>query len=70
MARSKANRLSTKSEGKKAEDAAAAAAVEKIVYKPRRERLPDTRNSVTHKFSISGHEGYINVGLYPDGRPW
>jgi ribonucleoside-diphosphate reductase alpha chain len=40
-----------------------------VVYKPRRERLPDTRNSVTHKFSISGHEGYINVGLYPDGRP-
>jgi ribonucleoside-diphosphate reductase alpha chain len=61
--------LSTKSEGKKAEEAAAAAVVEKIVYKPRRERLPDTRNSVTHKFSISGHEGYINVGLYPDGRP-
>jgi ribonucleoside-diphosphate reductase alpha chain len=60
--------LSTKSESKKAEDAAAAA-VEKVVYKPRRERLPDTRNSVTHKFSISGHEGYINVGLYPDGRP-
>ena len=61
--------LSTKSEGQKAEDAAAAAVVERVVYKPRRERLPDTRNSVTHKFSISGHEGFINVGLYPDGRP-
>jgi ribonucleoside-diphosphate reductase alpha chain len=36
---------------------------------PRRERLPDTRKSVTHKFSISGHEGYITVGLYDDGRP-
>ena len=60
--------LSTKSEGQKAEDAAAAAQ-EKVIYKPRRERLPDTRNSVTHKFSISGHEGYISVGLYPDGRP-
>ena len=35
---------------------------------PRRERLPDTRKSVTHKFNISGHEGYITVGLYPDGR--
>jgi len=43
--------------------------VEKVVYKPRRERLPDTRQSLTHKFSIAGHEGYINVGLYPDGRP-
>ncbi len=43
--------------------------VEKIVFKPRRERLPDTRQSVTHKFSIAGHEGYLCVGLYPDGRP-
>ncbi len=43
--------------------------VEKIVYKPSRERLPDTRQSLTHKFSISGHEGYLCVGLYPDGRP-
>lgn len=61
--------LSTKSESKKAEEAEAAKVVEKVVYKARRERLPDTRNSVTHKFSIAGHEGYINVGLYPDGRP-
>ena len=36
---------------------------------PRRERLPDTRQSITHKFSIDGHEGYLNVGLYDDGRP-
>ena len=43
--------------------------VEKIVYKPRRERLQDTRQSLTHKFSIGGHEGYLCVGLYPDGRP-
>ncbi|MEO1528431.1 MAG: vitamin B12-dependent ribonucleotide reductase [Planctomycetota bacterium] len=43
--------------------------VEKIVYKPRRERLPDTRQSVTHKFTIAGHEGYLCVGQYPDGRP-
>ena len=37
--------------------------------RPKRERLPDTRNSITHKFDISGHEGYIVVGLYQDGRP-
>ncbi len=37
--------------------------------KPRRERLPDTRQSVTHKFNVSGHEGYITVGLYDDRRP-
>ncbi|NIL96604.1 MAG: vitamin B12-dependent ribonucleotide reductase [Planctomycetales bacterium] len=36
---------------------------------PRRERLPDTRSSITHKFSIDGHEGYLSVGLYEDGRP-
>lgn len=34
-----------------------------------RERLPQTREAITHKFSISGHEGYLNVGKYPDGRP-
>ncbi len=57
--------LNTKSEeGKEADKAK-----EKIVYKPRRERLPDTRQSITHKFNIAGHEGYLNVGLYPDGRP-
>jgi len=36
---------------------------------PRRERLPETRQSITHKFSVAGHEGYITVGLYDDGRP-
>jgi len=36
---------------------------------PRRERLPDTRQSVTHKFNINQHEGYLIVGLFPDGRP-
>jgi ribonucleoside-diphosphate reductase alpha chain len=40
-----------------------------VVGAPRRERLPDTRTSITHKFSVAGHEGYITVGLYPDGRP-
>jgi ribonucleoside-diphosphate reductase alpha chain len=34
-----------------------------------RTHLPDERFSVTHKFSIGGHEGYITVGLYPDRRP-
>jgi len=53
--------LSTSTEGQKAKDKAAAV--------PRRERLPDTRRSVTHKFNVSGHEGYITVGLYDDGRP-
>jgi len=36
---------------------------------PVRSRLPDTRDSITHKFSISGYEGYFTVGLFEDGRP-
>ncbi|MDX1419492.1 MAG: vitamin B12-dependent ribonucleotide reductase, partial [Rubricoccaceae bacterium] len=40
--------------------------VEKVVYRPVRKRLPDERPSVTHKFSVAGHEGYLHVGLYPD----
>ncbi len=44
-------------------------AAAKVTAAPRRERLPDTRRSVTHKFSVGGHEGYITVGLYDDGRP-
>ncbi len=43
--------------------------VEKIVHRPMRRRLPDTRRSVTHKFNIAGHEGYLTVGLYEDGQP-
>ena len=34
-----------------------------------RHRLQDERASITHKFSIAGHEGYITVGLYPSGQP-
>jgi ribonucleoside-diphosphate reductase alpha chain len=40
--------------------------VEKVVYRPVRKRLPDERPSITHKFSIAGHEGYVHIGLYPD----
>ena len=34
-----------------------------------RHRLPGERASVTHKFALAGHEGYITVGLYPNGSP-
>ncbi len=34
-----------------------------------RHKLPDERFSVTHKFNIAGHEGYITVGVYPNGQP-
>jgi ribonucleoside-diphosphate reductase alpha chain len=34
-----------------------------------RRKLPDERHSITHKFSIGGHDGYITCGLYVDGSP-
>jgi len=34
-----------------------------------RKKLPDERAAITHKFSISGHEGYLTVGLFEDGQP-
>jgi ribonucleoside-diphosphate reductase alpha chain len=36
---------------------------------PSRKRMPGTRVSITHKFEIAGHEGYITVGLYENGEP-
>ena len=45
------------------------AAAQAEAGKPHRRRLPAERTAVTHKFEISGHEGYITVGLYPDGQP-
>ncbi len=54
--------LSTSLEDKK-EDS------KKVEFKPVRRRLPDERKSITHKFSVAGHEGYITVGMYPDGTP-
>jgi ribonucleoside-diphosphate reductase alpha chain len=59
--------LSTSKDGDaKAIGAALGAAIE---YQPRRRKLPDTRQSVTHKFSVGGFEGYITVGLFEDGQP-
>jgi len=43
--------------------------VEKIVERPLRQRLPETRRSVTHRFNVAGHEGYLTIGLYDDGSP-
>jgi len=40
-----------------------------VKAKPQRRKLPDERASITHKFSIAGHEGYITVGMYEDGYP-
>src|SRR4029077_16052912 len=56
-----------KNAGAVATAVAAAAPVERVVYRPVRRKLPDERRSITHKFSIGGHEGYITVGMYDDG---
>ena len=34
-----------------------------------REKLPNDRTAITHKFEIGNHKGYMTVGLYDDGRP-
>jgi ribonucleoside-diphosphate reductase alpha chain len=56
----------------KMKDTQVAAAPEPVVRpepKAVRRRLPDERQSITHKFSIGGHEGYLTVGMYEDGTP-
>jgi ribonucleoside-diphosphate reductase alpha chain len=54
---------------KQANGAPAVQVEERIVYRPSRRKLPDERRSITYKFSIGGHEGYITAGLYDDGSP-
>ncbi len=58
------------STGKEASNSKKAAPVTEtvLVARPRR-RLNDTRASLTHKFTIEGHEGYITVGLFEDNTP-
>ncbi|HVG57053.1 MAG TPA: vitamin B12-dependent ribonucleotide reductase [Hyalangium sp.] len=57
----------------KVKDTKAAAVEAEPLVKPEpkavRRRLPDERQSITHKFSIGGHEGYLTVGMYEDGTP-
>lgn len=40
-----------------------------LMEAPQRKILPVTRESITHKFAVGSHEGYLTIGLYPDGRP-
>src|SRR6266849_9434156 len=40
-----------------------------LFARAQRRKLPDERKSITHKFSIGGHEGYIIVGMYEAGAP-
>ena len=50
-------------------DALISEAVDKAMREvgPKRKRMPRERQSLTHKFSIGGHEGYITAGMYEDG---
>ncbi len=42
---------------------------QELFLRAQRRKLPAERNSITHKFNIGGHEGYITVGMYEDGTP-
>jgi ribonucleoside-diphosphate reductase alpha chain len=58
--------------GKKSDEKKAAAPEpeqRELFARAQREKLPAERASITHKFSVGGHEGYITVGMYEDGRP-
>jgi ribonucleoside-diphosphate reductase alpha chain len=44
-------------------------ALELVAAQPKRHRLPDERRSITHKFSVAGHDGYLTVGMFEDGTP-
>ena len=59
--------LSTSREESK--ESAAQIALAEAASRPARRKLPDERHAITHKFSIAGHEGYITVGMYEDGKP-
>ncbi len=59
----------TKKEEKKEAAAGSAGQQRELFEGARRRKLPNTRDSKTHKFSIGGHEGYITVGMYEDGAP-
>jgi len=60
--------IRTRKEKQAAAEAPATREVQ-IVTEPYRRKLPDTRNSLTHKFSLGGTEGYFTVGRFDDGAP-
>lgn len=63
------NAAGNKKEEKKAEAPAVEPMQRELFARAQREKMPYERSSVTHKFSVGGHEGYITVGMYGDGRP-
>jgi ribonucleoside-diphosphate reductase alpha chain len=61
--------VSTGKESSNSKKEAVAAVTETVIVARPRRRLHDTRASLTHKFTIEGHEGYITVGLFEDNTP-
>jgi len=54
---------------KAADTASPVAEQQELFARSRRRKMPSERQSITHKFSIGGHEGYITVGMYENGEP-
>jgi ribonucleoside-diphosphate reductase alpha chain len=63
------NVAGNKQEEKGTASSAAEPLQRELFARQQREKMPVERDSVTHKFSVGGHEGYITVGMYEDGRP-
>lgn len=71
MSQALSNKSDSKEEDSEKEIEVATQVEERIVVKevPRRRKLPEERMSITHKFSVAGHEGYLHVGMYENGAP-
>ena len=50
-------------------EVAVPAPAQKELFREPRKKLPNERRSITHKFNVGGHEGYLTVGMYDDGAP-
>jgi ribonucleoside-diphosphate reductase alpha chain len=58
-----------KKESAKTTEESPVAQQQELFVRVHRRKLPSERQSITHKFSVGGHEGYITVGMYEDGTP-
>jgi ribonucleoside-diphosphate reductase alpha chain len=56
-------------DGSKRTQPLSTSATDKMESRPVRRHLPVERHSITHKFSLAGHEGYLTIGMYEDGTP-
>ena len=55
--------------GAKPADSPAPVPAQQELFAAQRRKLPSERRSITHKFTVGGHEGYLTVGMYEDGTP-